>query len=155
MKTADCRIGVKSEESSLTQFRFLCMIFRMEKRLCGIRGAVFAENSVDSCVRAVDELFSRLFMENPLAIEDIVSIQFTVTQDITAINPAAALRKSSHGADIDMCALFCSQEPVTDGSSQKTIRALVTAYMSEGRAPAHVYANGAEILRPDIAAKKG
>jgi chorismate mutase len=130
------------------------MLIRMGKRVYGIRGAVFAENTRDGCVQAVDELFSRLFVENSLAEDDIVSIQFTVTQDLTAINPAAALRISSHGGKVGRCALFCCQEAVTDGASPKTIRALVTAYMNEGRIPVHIYANGAEILRPDLTAKE-
>jgi chorismate mutase len=126
----------------------------MEKRLYGVRGAVFAENSADGIMRSVDELFEGIFTKNPLDESDIVSIQFTVTPDLRALNPATALRKSSHGQKASACALFCAQEPVTDGASLGTIRTLVTAYFPAGCKPVHVYANGAEILRPDLISKK-
>jgi chorismate mutase len=126
----------------------------MEKRLYGVRGAVFAANTKDDIIKAVDELFTRLFTENALIENDIVSIQFTITKDLTTCNPAAALRKSSQGSKASKCALYCSQEPEIDGSSPRTIRTLITAYLPEGSVPVHVYANGAEILRPDLAAKK-
>jgi chorismate mutase len=125
----------------------------MEKRLYGIRGAVFAENSAHSIEQAVDELFTCLFANNPLEADDIVAIQFTITPDLRALNPATALRKS-HGQKASACALFCAQEPVTDGASTGAIRALVTAYFPQGYKPVHVYANGAEILRPDLISKK-
>ena len=119
----------------------------------GIRGAVFAENSAQSIEQAVGELFTCLFEKNPLEADDIVAIQFTITPDLRALNPATALRKS-HGHKASACALFCAQEPVTDGASLGTIRALVTAYFPQGYKPVHVYANGAEILRPDLISKR-
>jgi chorismate mutase len=125
----------------------------MEKRLYCVRGAVFAENTKDGCVKAVDDLFSKLFSENAVDADDIVSIQFTITKDLTACNPAAALRKSSQGGKVNRCALFCAQEPVTDDAPPQTIRTLITAYFPHGYKPVHIYTNGAEILRPDLAKK--
>jgi chorismate mutase len=127
----------------------------MEKRLYGIRGAVFADaNTKDEILKAVDMLFARLFSENHIIPHDIVSIQFTITKDLTAFNPATALRKSSQADKVSTCALYCSQEPDIDGASELTIRTLITAYLPEGTEPRYVFTNGAEALRPDLAQKK-
>ena len=44
--------------------------------------------------------------------------------------------------------LFCSQEPEIKGMLKKVIRVLITGYFDEKPIP--VYANGAEVLRPDL-----
>ena len=95
---------------------------------------------------------SNIFKINDIAPEDIVSRQFTMTQDLDAKNPAAALRCGQNEIDVSACALFCSQEVSVRGMRGSTIRVLVTAYMNEGSVPRHVYLNGAEALRPDFAA---
>lgn len=123
-------------------------------RLYGLRGAVCAENSTASITDAVSAMCSELFTLNAVSPADIVSIQFTITPDLTALNPAAALRKGKCSIDVSRCALFCSQEPVADHMLPATIRVLVTAYMQEGAEPRHVYIRGAEKLRPDFAGEK-
>ncbi|MCK9169205.1 MAG: chorismate mutase [Treponema sp.] len=122
-------------------------------RLYGLRGAVCADNNAESIIKAVCTMCSSLFSYNIVLPENIVSIQFTITSDLTALNPAAALRKGKCGLDVSRCALFCSQEPATEHMLPKTIRVLVTTYMTEGSEPHHVYIQGAEKLRPDFAEK--
>ncbi|MDR1785061.1 MAG: chorismate mutase [Spirochaetaceae bacterium] len=123
----------------------------MNKRLYGIRGAVSASNTEKDITEAVDELFSRLFGLNNVDPGEVVSVQFTVTGDLTACNPAGALRKSSLGRPAAGWALFCSQEPDIQGAPPGIIRVLVTAYLPGGTAVRHVYVRGAEKLRPDLA----
>ncbi|MGI5172057.1 chorismate mutase [Treponema sp. OMZ 840] len=117
------------------------------KRLYGIRGAVCTENNPDELRHAVCALIREIFEKNAIEEEeDIVSLQFTLTQDLDCLNPAAALRQDG------LCthtALFCSAEPQISGSMPKTIRVLITAYCS-GK-PVHVYAGEAQKLRPDLA----
>jgi chorismate mutase len=120
------------------------------KRLYGIRGAVCCDNRGDSILQGVDTLCSALFSQNNLTAQDLVSIQFTVTSDITAMNPAAALRQSSLGAAAAECPLFCALEPPVTGGLPRTIRTLITAYLPEGSRPVHIYRDGAEVLRPDL-----
>ncbi|MFA6856367.1 MAG: chorismate mutase [Treponema sp.] len=122
-------------------------------RLYGLRGAVCADNSTESIMDAVCVMCSRLFTLNAVLPENIVSIQFTITSDLTALNPAAALRKGKCSLDVSRCALFCSQEPVTEHMLPKTIRVLVTVYLTVGRELHHVYIRGAEKLRLDFAEK--
>jgi len=125
-----------------------------EKQLYGIRGTCCTENTAESIVREVCSMCGGIFKKNSLLPEDIVSIQFTVTKDIDAMNPAAALRHGDCGIDVSSCALFCSQEAEIQGSLPHTIRVLITAYMKEHSLPVHIYRNGAEVLRPDFAKGK-
>ena len=125
----------------------------MTKRLYGLRGATGAENTVESITKGVCDMCTSLFKINDIVPEDIVSIQFTMTQDLDVKNPAAALRCGQNEIDVSACALFCSQEASVRGMAGGMIRALVTAYMDEGASARHVYINGAETLRPDFAKK--
>ena len=120
-------------------------------RLYGIRGATGAENSKESIISNVQQMCSAIFLKNKLKENNIVSIQFTITKDLTAMNPAAALRKGGDcGIDVSKVPLFCSAEPEIDGSSEKMIRVLVTSYADENTEIHHVYINGGEKLRPDL-----
>ena len=120
-------------------------------RLYGIRGATGAENSKESIISNVQQMCSAIFLKNKLKENNIVSIQFTITKDLTAMNPAAALRKGGDcGIDVSKVPLFCSAEPEIDGSPEKMIRVLVTSYADENAEIHHVYINGGEKLRPDL-----
>lgn len=125
----------------------------MSRRLFGIRGATGAENSKESIQKNVVEMCLSIFSLNGISPEDIVSVQFTQTGDLTAMNPAAALRRGQSDFDVSSCALFSSQELEVDGSPEKMVRVLVTCYLDEGAELHHVYINGGERLRPDFAKK--
>ena len=118
------------------------------KKLCALRGAFCCLNGEEDIIRETAACYDRLLEENQLAEADIVSLLFSVTPDINALNPAAALRRSGRGGELP---LFVQQEPVFQGSLPRVIRLLVHCYLEEGRAPRHVYQNGAEALRPDRA----
>jgi chorismate mutase len=117
-----------------------------EKRLYALRGAVRCMNNPDDIIDKVSLLYDGLLEKNRLAGEDIVSIIFSQTGDLDALNPAAALRQSGRGADL---ALFALQEAQSEDSHPRIIRALVHCYLPQGSLPCHVYLNGAEVLRPD------
>jgi chorismate mutase len=116
------------------------------KKLCALRGAFCCLNDKEDIIRETAACYDRLLGENQLAEGDIVSLLFSVTPDIDALNPAAALRRSGRGGEL---ALFVQQEPVFQGSLPRVVRLLVHCYLEEGRAARHVYRNGAEVLRPD------
>ncbi len=117
-----------------------------EKRIYGIRGATTSENSVDAIQNSVVELYRTLLLKNNLSESDIVSIQFTLTKDLTKLNPATALRNDGYGSS---CALFCASEPEIEGGLKNCIRILITAYLE--KSPASVYLGDAVALRPDLA----
>lgn len=122
-------------------------------RLFGIRGATGAENTKESVIRNVGQMFSQLAKDNNLKSEDIVSIQFTITADLNQMNPAAALRRGNPPIDVSRVPLFCSQEPQIEGSPEKMIRVLITTYLEDDAKVVPVYINGGEKLRPDFAKK--
>ncbi len=120
------------------------------KRLYGLRGAVFCENDAADIELRVAQLYDELTTANALNDEDIVSFVFSVTPDLTALNPAAALRRSGRGGDL---ALFSVQESIADGGFPRVVRALVHCYAPIGAKLKHAYLNGAEALRPDRSKK--
>ncbi len=122
----------------------------MEKKLKAVRGAVCTGNTPESITENVCAMCGRIFSENGIAADDIVSVQFTVTKGITAMNPAAALRKGSVNIDVSSLALFCASEPDVCGSMENVIRVMVTAYMPADSEKVNIYMNGAEKLRPDF-----
>ena len=125
-----------------------------EKKLAAFRGAVCVENTKESITENVCLMCRELFSGNNIQAEDIVSLQFTITDDITVLNPATALRKGNPGLDVSAVPLFCSQEAKIEGGMPLVVRALLTAYVDGGQERHNVYLKGAEKLRPDWGAKK-
>jgi chorismate mutase len=117
-----------------------------EKRLFALRGATQCKNEEEDIIRQVTALYDELLTQNNLEEGDIVSVIFSVTADIDAKNPAAALRFSGRAADL---ALFALQEASVQGGLERTIRILIHSYLPETNRPLHIYRNGAELLRPD------
>lgn len=124
----------------------------MEKRLVALRGAICVENTPESITENVCLMCRELFQKNSIKPDDIVSLQFTITKDITKLNPATALRRGDCGLDVTAVPLFCSQEAYIEGGMPLVVRALLTTY-SDATERHNVYLNGAEKLRPDFAKK--
>lgn len=122
----------------------------MDKRLTAFRGAVCVENTPQSITENVCLMCRELFSRNSISADDIVSLQFTITKDITKLNPATALRHGDCGLDITAVPLFCSQEAEIEGGMPLVVRALLTAYVDANADRHNVYLNGAEKLRPDL-----
>jgi chorismate mutase len=116
------------------------------KRLYALRGATQCENTVNDIREQAAVLYDELLRVNGLEEKDIVSVIFSVTGDLDAVNPCAALRKSGRAEEL---ALFSVLEPESRGTLERTLRALVHCYLDEGAEVRHVYRNGAEVLRPD------
>lgn len=125
----------------------------MIKKLTAIRGATISENTPQDITKNVCDMCNDIFKKNKLKAKDAVSIFFTITKDITALNPATALRKGETCFDPTDIALFCAQECEIDGGSPFMIRVMITAYKSVFVKKENVYINGAQKLRPDLAKK--
>jgi chorismate mutase len=116
------------------------------KRLYALRGAAQCLNEAGDIASQVSALYDDLLRANNLAEGDIVSLVFSVTPDLDAKNPCAALRQSGRALDL---ALFAVQEANAQDSLPRTIRTLIHCYLDEDSVPRHIYRNGAEVLRPD------
>lgn len=115
-----------------------------------VRGAVSVEE--DSEENIIDEtaaLMRELTEQNRIKPVKIISIQFTVTADLTSLNPAAALRKAT--GLYNRVPLFVSQEPAAKNSPPRMIRVLLTYYSGFIHTPKAVYLGEAAKLRPDLA----
>ena len=120
------------------------------KKLYALRGAIQCENTEKDICEQIALMYDELLRENKLDEKDIVSVIFSVTDDLDAVNPCTALRKSGHAGEL---ALFSAREPESQNALERTVRLLVHCYLEEGAKPRHVYRNGAEVLRPDRAKK--
>jgi len=115
------------------------------KKLYAGRAAVCAQNTQEQIKTAVVTVYTRFLELNKLHEQDIVSLQFSITSDITAANPATLLRSAGFASET---VLFCSTEPNIDGSPHGIIRFLFHYYGK--KKPVPVYLGGAEKLRPDL-----
>ena len=118
------------------------MFFR---RIYAGRAAVCTQNQAESIKRAVVSAYTQFLASNHLQEKDVISIQFSLTNDITAANPATLLRSAGYAS---ATVLFCSAEPNIDGSPHGIIRFLFYYYGKKKAVP--VYLGGAEKLRPDL-----
>jgi chorismate mutase len=117
-----------------------------DKRLFALRGACCCLNDETDIRKQVSALYDELLKCNTLDETGLVSVVFSMTADLNALNAAAALRREGKAAE---AALFVTQEAAVKNSLPRTIRVLIHCYLDENAAPVHVYRNGAEVLRPD------
>lgn len=115
------------------------------KKLYAGRAAVCTQNTQEQIKTAVITAYTRFLEVNKLHEKDIVSLQFSITPDITAANPATLLRFAGYAS---ATVLFCSAEPDIDGSPHGIIRFLFYYYGKKKAIP--IYLGGAEKLRPDL-----
>lgn len=118
------------------------------KQLAALRGATRCRNEVEDMQVQVRALYDDLLQRNHLQEKDLVSLIFSITRDLNAENPAAALRHGGRALDV---ALFAVQEAAVQGGMPGVIRVIIHAYLPQGAGISHVYRNGAEALRPDRA----
>jgi len=112
-----------------------------------VRGAIqLAADSPEAMTEGVGRLLSRMLEANGFAEDNIVSILFSQTTDLSAENPARALRRSGFA----QTPLFCTSEPSYPDSLPRVLRVLVTVEVAERFEVRPVYLDGARRLRPDI-----
>jgi len=94
------------------------------------------------------ELVTAMIEQNALSTDDLISIFFTCTVDLTSYFPAAAARSMGLG-DVP---LMCTVEMDVDGAPERVIRVMAHANMDVPRADIkHVYLHEASALRRDLA----
>jgi chorismate mutase len=114
-----------------------------------IRGAIQADvDTPKAILEATHELVAAVIERNGLCQDDIVSVFFTMTPDLTSQFPALAARD----AGLTDVPLICAMEIDVPGAMPKVIRLLAHVESTRPKSQIqHVYLRGAAAMRPDLA----
>jgi chorismate mutase len=117
-----------------------------------IRGAIQVDaDDRDAILEGTAELVSAVVNRNDLTPDDVISVLFTVTPDLTSEFPALAARKLGFHA----VPLMCATEIPVKGAMPRVVRLMAHVETDRTRAEIqHVYLRGATALRLDIAQLK-
>jgi chorismate mutase len=114
-----------------------------------VRGAIQVDaDEREAILEGTAELVAEVMSRNELTTDDVISVLFTVTPDLTAEFPALAARKTGFHA----VPLMCATEIPVPGAMPRVVRLM--AHVETGRPRSeiqHVYLRGAIGLRLDIA----
>lgn len=117
-------------------------------RFRALRGATTVErDSPADVIEGTTELLSEMLGRNGIRSEDIVSVLFTATPDLTSEFPAKAAR----GLGLSEVPVICAAEIPVAGAQPRCIRVLLHFY--SGAPPGelqHVYLREARSLRMDL-----
>ena len=115
-----------------------------------LRGAIQVDaNDRDQILEGIRELITALFERNDTTADDVISIIFTATPDLTAEFPAYAARLLG----FDDVPLLCSVEIDVPGAMPRVLRLLAHVETAKARPELHhVYLRGAAALRRDLPA---
>ncbi|HVB69945.1 MAG TPA: chorismate mutase [Acidimicrobiales bacterium] len=116
--------------------------------LRALRGATTCDaDTVEEITQATQELLVALMERNDLDHDDVVSVVFTATPDLTSTFPATAARGVGFG-DVP---LLCATEIDVPGAKPRCVRVLLHVYSRRERAAlVHVYLRDAQSLRDDL-----
>jgi len=113
----------------------------------GIRGATTVEvDEKEEIISATEELLEEVVRQNEFEPDEIASVIFTVTRDMSATFPAEAARKRGWL----MVPMLCATEIPVPGSLPMCIRVLIHVNTEKRQDEIrHVYLRRAVKLRPD------
>ena len=114
-----------------------------------IRGAIQVDaDEREAILEGTAELIAEVMSRNDLTTDDVISVLFTVTPDLTAEFPALAARKTGFHA----VPLMCATEIPVPGAMPRVVRLMAHVESDRARSEIqHVYLRGAIALRLDIA----
>ena len=114
-----------------------------------IRGAIQVDaDEREAILEGTAELVAQVMSRNELTADDVISVLFTVTPDLTAEFPALAARKTGFHA----VPLMCATEIPVPGAMPRVVRLMAHVDTDRPRSQIqHVYLRGAVALRLDIA----
>jgi len=120
----------------------------MPQTLRALRGATtFDVDEAEHVAERVLELLDRMLSGNAIEHEDIVSVLFTATDDLTSIFPATAARRRGLG-DVP---LICARELAIEGAAPRCVRVMMHVNTDLDRSRLrHVYLHDAASLRDDL-----
>jgi chorismate mutase len=117
----------------------------------GVRGAITVEeNSAEAILDATDEILRAMIAVNGIREDEVASVLFTTTPDLTACFPAKAARNLGWRR----AALMGFQEADVPEGLNMCVRVLIHWNTSKSMDEIqHIFLRGAVVLRPDIAKK--
>ena len=120
----------------------------MAMRVRGVRGATTVTADTEAeILSATTELLREIIHANGIVEDDVASVFFTTTPDLTAVFPAQAARSMGW----TRVALIGSQEMSVPDGLAMAIRILIHWNTEKALDDIrHVYMHGAERLRPDL-----
>lgn len=113
-----------------------------------VRGATQVDdNSREAILGGAAEMVQAVLDCNEFSADDLISIVFTATPDLTADFPAYAARQLG----LTDVPLLCSTEIAVPGAMPRVLRLLAHVETPRSRAELrHVYLHGARALRTDL-----
>lgn len=113
-----------------------------------VRGAIQVDaDEPDLIYRGVREMLADLLARNELSPQDVISIFFTATTDLTSCFPAAGAREVGF-AEVP---LLCASEIAVPGSMPRVVRLLAHVETSRPRSEIrHAFLGAAAALRDDL-----
>ena len=113
-----------------------------------LRGATTVEHDdAEEIATATRELLTSMVEANEIDVDDIISVLFTTSPDLTAAFPAAAAR----GIGFHTVPLMCASEIDVPGAKKLCIRIMLHTYSTRTRDEIrHVYLHDAQNLRDDL-----
>jgi len=113
-----------------------------------VRGAIQADaDDREAIIEATAELVRAVLERNGLDADDLISVVFTATPDLTAEFPAYAAR----AIGITDVPFLCATEIDVPGSMPRVVRLLAHVETDRSRDELrHVYLRGAATLRTDL-----
>ena len=116
-------------------------------KFTAIRGAITSDGNTDKHIKsAVIELINEFISLNDIQKENIISITFTVTQDLTACFPASIARRHFH---FDSVSFLDCQQMFVPNDIKFCIRMMALVNLKSNQKPVHPYLKGSSKLRPD------
>ena len=114
-----------------------------------VRGAVqLASDDRAEVLAGTAELVTEVMARNELTTDDVISVLFTATSDLTSEFPALAARQLG----FQEVPLLCAAEINVPGAMPRVVRLMMHVETDKPRSAVHhVYLRGAAALRLDIA----
>ena len=113
-----------------------------------VRGAIQVDTDTrETILDGTTELIRAVLARNEFTSDDLISVVFTATPDLTAEFPACAARLLGF-TDVP---LLCATEIAVPGSMPRVLRLLAHVETAKSRSELHhVYLRGASALRRDV-----
>ena len=113
-----------------------------------VRGATtVSQDDPEEIALATRELLTAIIDANKIDLDDLISVMFTTSPDLTAAFPAAAAR----GIGFHTVPLMCASEIAVPGAKKLCIRVMLHVYSSLSRDDIrHMYLRDAQNLRDDL-----